>query len=164
MARFVRLLSVLTALVLVLSACGGGDSAETDTGTATGTGTATNTEAAEGTPTPIAEETTNLTGGESANFHEEADVSGEDSLELELDDNYFEPTILTGSAGQELTLELFNEGGNIHNFSITDQEVDQDLREGAQEEVSVQFPESGAVTFFCKYHAELGMRGELKVA
>lgn len=162
MARFVRLLSVLTALVLVLSACGGEDSDETDT--ATGTGSATNTEAAGGTPTPIAEETRNLTGGESANFHEEADVSGEDSLELELDDNYIEPTILTGSAGQELTLELFNEGGNIHNFSLPDQEIDQDLREGAQEEVSVQFPESGAVTFFCKYHAELGMRGELKVA
>jgi len=161
MARFVRLLAVLTALVLVLSACGdGGDSEEE----ATGTGSATNTEAAGGTPTPIAEETRNLTGGEAANFHEEEDVTGDESLELELDDNYFEPTILNGRAGQELTLELFNEGGNIHNFSIADQNVDQDLREAGREEVSVKFPESGAVTFFCKYHAELGMRGELKVA
>ncbi|HEX2052241.1 MAG TPA: cupredoxin domain-containing protein [Actinomycetota bacterium] len=162
MARCMRLLSLFTVLVLGLSACGGDDGGTEDA--ATGTGSATNTEAADGTPTPIAEETRNLTGGESANFHEEADVSNEDSIELELDDNYFEPTVLTGTANQEITLELFNEGGNIHNFSLSAQNVDQDLQEGGTEEVSVRFPESGAVTFFCKYHSELGMRGELRVA
>ncbi|HVL52600.1 MAG TPA: cupredoxin domain-containing protein, partial [Actinomycetota bacterium] len=99
-----------------------------------------------------------------ANFHEEDDVSDLEELELELDDNYFEPTIIIGTAGQELTLNLFNEGGNIHNFSVTGQDISQDLREGGREVVEVTFPESGAVTFFCQYHAELGMRGELRVA
>jgi plastocyanin len=91
-------------------------------------------------------------------------VVDEDSIELELDDNYFEPTIMSGKAGQEITLELFNEGGNIHNFSITEQNISEDLEEGGKEEVKVKFPESGAVKFFCQYHQELGMRGELKVA
>lgn len=163
MARYTRLLSIFAVLVLFLSACGGngddGDDAED-----TGSGSATNTEAAGGTPTPIVEETMALTGGETANFHDEADVSGEDSIELELDDNYFEPTIMTGEAGQEITLELFNEGGNIHNFSVTEQNISEDLEEGGKQEVKVKFPESGALKFFCQYHQELGMRGELKVA
>ncbi|HYN99076.1 MAG TPA: cupredoxin domain-containing protein [Actinomycetota bacterium] len=162
MARYTRLLSIFAVLVLLTAACGGNEG--NDEGNEEASGSATNTEAADGTPTPVVEETMALTGGENANFHEEADVSGDDSVELELDDNYFEPTILKGSAGQEITLELFNEGGNIHNFSLTDQEVDQDLEEGGQEEVEVRFPDSGAVTFFCKYHQELGMRGELRVA
>lgn len=162
MARYSRLLSIFAVLALLMAACGGdGDDADS---TDSGSETASNTEAAGGTPTPIAEETMALTGGESANFHEEADVSGETSIELELDDNYLKPTVLKGKAGQEITLELFNEGGNIHNFSITAQNISQDLEKGGKKEVKVKFPESGAVPFFCKYHSELGMRGELKVA
>ena len=161
MARYTRLLSIFAVLVLFTSACGGdGDDDSEDTSS----GSASSTEAAGGTPTPIVEETMALTNGETANFHEEADVSDEDSIELEQDDNYFEPTVMTGKAGQEITLELFNEGGNIHNFSVTEQNVSEDLEEGGKKEVKVKFPESGALKFFCKYHQELGMRGELKVA
>lgn len=165
MARYTRLLSIFAVLVLFASACGGnGDGGGGEDAEETSSGSASSTEAADGTPTPIVEETQALTGGETANFHDEADVTGEDSIELELDDNYFEPTIMTGQAGQEITLELFNEGGNIHNFSVTEQNVSEDLEEGGKQEVEVKFPESGALKFFCKYHQELGMRGELKVA
>ncbi|MEX0789930.1 MAG: cupredoxin domain-containing protein [Actinomycetota bacterium] len=162
MARYTRLLTVFAVLILFASACGGNGDTDADSDD-TGSGS-TSTDAADATPTPIVEETMALTSGEDANFHDEADVSGEDSVEVELDDNYFEPTILTGEAGQQITLELFNEGGNIHNFSLTDQDLDEVLQEGGRGEVEVTFPESGAVTFFCKYHQELGMRGELKVA
>lgn len=158
MARYARLLSILSVLVVLLAGCGNGgddEGAESETGTST--------EAA-GTPTPIAEETIGLASGEQANSHGEVDASGDDTLEFELDDNYFEPTVIVGTAGQEITLEAFNEGGNIHNFSLTDQQIDQDFREDAEEEIEVTFPDSGAITFFCKYHAELGMRGELRVA
>jgi plastocyanin len=156
MARYARLLSIFSVLVL-LAGCGDGGDGGTESETAT------STEAA-GTPTPIAEETIGLTNGEQANAHGEVDVSGDDTLEFELDDNYFEPTVILGTAGQEITLEAFNEGGNIHNFSLTDQQIDQDFREDSEEEIEVTFPDSGALTFFCKYHAELGMRGELRVA
>lgn len=164
MARYTRLLSIFAVLVLFASACGGNGDDGADGVEETSSGSASSTEAADGTPTPIVEETQALTGGETANFYDQADVTGEDSIELELDDNYFQPTIMTGQAGQEITLELFNEGGNIHNFSLTEQNVSQDLEEGGRQEVKVKFPESGALKFFCKYHQELGMRGELKVA
>src|SRR5688500_12042803 len=101
MARYTRLLSIFAVLVLFASACGGNGDDEADDKS---TGSASNTEAAGGTPTPIVEETQALTSGETANFHEEADVVDEDSIELELDDNYFEPTIMSGKAGQEITL------------------------------------------------------------
>jgi plastocyanin len=165
MARYTRLFSIFAVLVLVLGACGGDDA---DTGPEdaeeTSSEAASGTEAADTTPSPVVEETTPLTGGDIANFHEEEDVTDDDSQELELDDNYFEPTILKGTAGQEITLELFNEGGNIHNFSITEQNISEDLQKGGKKEVKVKFPAEGALRFFCQYHQELGMRGELKVA
>ena len=55
---------------------------------------------------------------------------GRDELDLELDDFYFEPTVLTGSAGETLTLDLENEGDTEHIFSLTDQGIDQDVEAG----------------------------------
>ena len=63
--------------------------------------------------------------GQKANDHGTKDVSGESSVELEQDNFYFEPTILKGSPGQKLTIELSNEGSALHNFSIPDQSIDQ---------------------------------------
>ena len=103
-------------------------------------------------------------GGEKANDHGSMDVSGESELDLELDDFYFEPTVLTGSAGESLTLHLENEGSTEHNFSVTDQGIDQDVEEGEDAEVTVTFPDSGTLVFFCKYHQDMGMRGALEVA
>ena len=59
-------------------------------------------------------------GDQKANDHGSEDVAGESELDLELDDFYFEPTVLTGRAGETLTLDLENEGDTEHNFSLTD--------------------------------------------
>jgi len=111
---------------------------------------------------------TTTIAGQKANDHGTKDVSGEGSAELELDndgnDYYFNPTILKGSAGEKLTLELSNEGSALHNFSITDQGISQDVESGTKAEVSVTFPQSGTLVFFCKYHQTLGMVGALEVA
>lgn len=101
--------------------------------------------------------------GENANDHGSEDVSGQDELSLELDDFYFEPTVLTGEAGQQLTLELENEGDAEHNFSLPDQSIDQDVESGESASVTVTFPASGTLGFFCKYHEGQGMRGALEV-
>jgi plastocyanin len=129
-------LALLIALALVATACGGGDD--------------------EGGTTTV--------GGENANDHGSQDVSGENELDLELDDFYFEPTVLTGSAGASLTLHLENEGSTEHNFSVSDQGIDQDVEDGAKADVTVTFPDSGTLVFFCKYHQDMGMRGALEVA
>jgi plastocyanin len=102
-------------------------------------------------------------GGESANDHGTKDVSGDSELELELDDFYFEPTVLDGTAGQEITLELKNEGTVEHNFSLPDQTIDQDVEAEESAQVTVTFPDSGTLVFFCTYHQNMGMRGALQV-
>lgn len=83
---------------------------------------------------------------------------------MELDDFSFDPTVLSGSAGETLKLHLENEGNNEHNFSLTDQGIDQDVEPGEKAEVSVTFPDSGTLVFFCKYHQNMGMRGALRVS
>jgi plastocyanin len=129
-------LALLITLMLVAASCGGGDE---------GGGTLT-------------------VDGEKANDHGSKDVSGETELDMELDDFYFSPTVVTGSAGATITLHLENEGSTEHNFSLTDQGIDQDVEAGEKAEVSVTVPDSGTLVFFCKYHQDMGMRGAIEVS
>jgi plastocyanin len=107
---------------------------------------------------------TTTIAGQKANDHGTKDVSGETSAELEQDNFYFEPTILKGTPGQKLTIELSNEGSALHNFSIPDQSIDQDVQPDTKGEVAVTFPDSGTLVFFCKYHQSQGMVGALEVS
>lgn len=105
--------------------------------------------------------------GISANVKGAKNVSGSSTAEIEAGTdngiNYFSPTVLTGTPGQTVKIELKNESDSVpHNFSIEDQNVNVDLDPGSTQTVSVTFPESGAVTFFCEYHKASGMLGELK--
>jgi len=138
---------LILALALVGAACGD-NSTETETpGTSGSEG---------GTQTTI--------GSEAANDHGSQDVSGMDETSLEVDDFYFEPTLLTGTAGQQLTIEIKNEGTVEHNFSLDEQSVSQDIEAGEDASVSVTFPDSGMLVFYCKYHRSQGMLGGLAVA
>lgn len=103
-------------------------------------------------------------GGESANDHGSEDVSAETSIAFEMDDFYFEPTVLQGTAGQTLTLEVENEGENAHTFTSDDLGVDQEVGPGEEAEIEVTFPDSGQVVFICRFHSGQGMRGALEVS
>ena len=132
-------LALVLALMLVAASCGGGDDEEGGGGTTT-------------------------VDGQKANDHGSKDVSGENELDLELDDFYFSPTVITGSAGEKVTVHLENEGSTEHNFSVTEQGIDQDVEDGDNATVTVTLPDSGTLLFFCKYHQNMGMRGALKVS
>lgn len=104
-----------------------------------------------------------MIGGKSASNHGEADVAGETSLEFELDDFYFEPTVLEGEAGQTVTLEAFNEGEAQHTFTVDSLQIDQTLDPDARMSIEVTLPESGALLFYCRFHEGRGMLGALSV-
>jgi plastocyanin len=131
------LVLLVAALGLVAAGCGGGGEAEGE----------------EGGTTTIA--------GVAASDHGTADAMGKDELEVELDDNYFEPTVVKGTPGSQVKLELANEGGTEHNFRLSDQGIDQDVEPGEKADVVVTIPQSGEVAFVCKYHEQLGMAGAL---
>ena len=94
--------------------------------------------------------------------HGMTDATGHVSLKLEADDYYFSPTFIRGQPGQKLTLEVANESGTLHNLSMPALGLDNDIPPRGTAEVEVSFPDSGTVRFFCKFHAALGMSGELQ--
>lgn|ERR671923_65593 len=142
---------VSQALALALMSACGGDSGGggSNGGKSSGGGTIT----LEGTP---------------ANNHGTKQVTA-DSVEVELGDYYFEPTILVGKPGAKVKLELVNNGELEHNINADVAQVgaavplDQDIRSGGgKETVEVTFPDSGQLVFFCKYHEGDGMVGALR--
>jgi len=83
--------------------------------------------------------------------------------ELSMQDYYFQPAKVTGKAGDKITLELTNVGSVEHNFTLTDQNVNKDVEPGEEAEVTVTVPKSGTLTFYCEYHRQRGMTGQLTV-
>ncbi len=138
--RRVPLLTAALVLLLAVAACGGyGDD---------------KSEGGEGTTT---------IGGVATEVHGTKDVSGETGkVEVEMYDDFFEPTVLKGTPGQKVTIELVNEGKEAHTFTVTEQSVDQEVQPGDEAEADVTFPESGELTFICKFHESSGMVGALE--
>lgn len=104
---------------------------------------------------------TTTVAGVAALDHGTKDASGMEELDVELDDDYFEPTVITGTPGQKLKLELENEGSNEHNFTLESQSLDNDVDAGEKADVTVTIPQSGQLSFYCRYHKQLGMAGAL---
>ena len=106
-------------------------------------------------------------GNDTANNHGTANVTGLSSVNVEqhnASDYYFSPTILAGSAGQQISVHLENKGSLPHNFTIDAQNVNVTLQPGASQDVQVTLPSTGVVEFYCSFHHALGMAGELSVA
>lgn len=111
------------------------------------------------------EGTTTTIGGVAAESHGRKDVSGETGkVEVEMYDNYFEPTVLKGTPGQKVTIELKNAGKAAHTFTISEQSVDQEVQPGDEAEADVTFPKGGELSFVCKFHQSSGMVGALEAS
>jgi plastocyanin len=139
---------IVAGCLLLLAAAGCGSSSSSSSGETT-------TEASGGGQRAIA--------GVNANDHGTKAVEDNGKTEVELDDFYFEPTVLEGNPGQKVTLELKNEGSTEHTFTIDSENVDQELGPGKEAEVDVTIPKSGVVSFYCKFHKSDGMAGALAV-
>lgn len=101
--------------------------------------------------------------GEGVNFHGIGRVADGETIEMEMDDDYFEPTVLKGPAGGTVTIKLRNDGLHPHNLSVPGQGIDLNCGVRAHGKVEVAFPRSGVLVFTCKYTATSGMRGALAV-
>jgi plastocyanin len=139
MKRFALLLLLLPALA---AACGSGYGSKSSSPSTTTAATTSSS-----TPT--------------MNQHGTKSVVGASSVSVQMNNFYFSPTVIKGSPGQKLTLNLSNQGTVTHNFSLTSAGISQDVPVGKTVSVQVTFPKSGAVTFFCRFHKASGMAGEL---
>jgi plastocyanin len=91
-------------------------------------------------------------------------VVGKKTFTIDAQDYFFSPNVLTGSAGQQLTLTIDNQGAATHTFTIASEHIDVTLAPGTQQTVKVTFPNSGSTEFLCRFHESMGMTGELQVA
>jgi plastocyanin len=143
--RRIRAVVVIAAALSLFAAagCGGYDGGSDD--------------GEEGAATTIA--------GMATESHGTKDVSDESGrVEIELYDNYFEPTVLKGKPGQKVELELKNEGNAAHTFTISKQSVDEEIQPGDETETEVTFPQSGQLEFVCTFHQSSGMVGLLETS
>ena len=78
---------------------------------------------------------------------------------------YFKPDKLQAAAGQELTLSLRNVGAVVHNLSIDEFKVSQDVAAGQNATVTFTPTRRGTFRIYCNVpgHADLGMVGEITV-
>ncbi len=142
--------SVGLGVVLLLAvACTSSSSSSTSTTTTAPPTTQTTTESPSG----------GGGGGETAN------VAGKTTLAMTAQNFSFSPSELEGTAGQTLKITVKNTATVPHNFSIDAQNINVTINPGQSKVITVTFPTSGSVQFYCLFHkVSNNMVGELKVA
>jgi len=105
--------------------------------------------------------------GVQASDHGSKSISGASSVDVELgnsgSDYFFSPTVISGTAGQKVTVQLSNDGNTAHTFTIDSANIDEELQPGTKTSTTVTLPSSGTLVFYCKFHKSLGMLGEFSV-
>ncbi len=90
------------------------------------------------------------------------DESPKEPLEFEVDDFYFEPTVVFGQFQRGLLLEVHNEGAQKHSLTIPNLKINEVIEPGATQTIGISFPASGQRhDFFCRFHEGQGMQGVL---
>src|SRR5918999_4970841 len=90
------------------------------------------------------------------------DVRGMTVVRVDADMYAFTPTYLRGDPGQQLQVVVENTNTDVtHNFTLTAQQVVQDIPPNRAIEVDLTMPPSGGQLFLCTYHATQGMKGQL---
>lgn len=81
------------------------------------------------------------------------------SVELTLEDFFFEPTTIKAPGGSEATIQVFNEGSVNHTFTIDALDVDELLEPGSNTTIVVELGAESRYEFACRFHGRQGMRG-----
>jgi uncharacterized cupredoxin-like copper-binding protein len=116
-----------------------------------------------GSPKEVASIPVTTTVAGVASNHGFEDVRGGKSVNLDLNDDYFEPTAIKGNRRQKVAVVLKNYGKHLHNFTLPAEGIDRDVAPGKTATLIVHIPRSGEIGFYCKYHKRLGMSGALAV-
>jgi len=153
---------VVVVLALPIAACGSdsGSSSKASSGSSSSQSGSAGGYGSSSSASPKASTGGFKVEGTPVSLHGTKTVSGETSVEL--DDNYFKPTVLKGKPGATVKLELENEGAAEHNFTLESQHVNKDVEAGHKAVVNVKIPAKGRLTFYCEYHVKRGMGGALQ--
>ncbi|MFE4130767.1 cupredoxin domain-containing protein [Peribacillus sp. YIM B13482] len=85
------------------------------------------------------------------------------SIEVELNDDFFNPKVITIPNGTGTTLILKNKGSKEHTFTLEKLGIDVELQPGEEKNITVNPKQSGTYELICRYHFEKGMVGKVIV-
>ncbi|MBN6888766.1 plastocyanin [Cytobacillus horneckiae] len=85
------------------------------------------------------------------------------NIEVELNDDYFNPKDITISNGKTTTLILKNIGNKEHTFTVEKLGIDVELQPGKEKTITVKPNKPGTYELLCRYHFNEGMVGKVIV-
>ena len=85
------------------------------------------------------------------------------AIEIELNDDYFNPKVITISNGRTATLILKNKGKKKHTFTVEKLGIDAEVQPGKESTITVQPKETGTYDLICRYHFQEGTVGKVIV-
>ncbi|MGH1284745.1 cupredoxin domain-containing protein [Bacillus toyonensis] len=82
-------------------------------------------------------------------------------IEVELNDDYFNPNIITIPIEEITTLLLKNKGKNEHTFTVKKLGIDVVVASGKEKNITVNPKNTGTYELICRYHLLKGMEGKV---
>ncbi|MEN1936439.1 cupredoxin domain-containing protein [Paenibacillus sp. 102] len=84
-------------------------------------------------------------------------------IEVELNDDYFNPKVITIPIEGTTTLILKNQGKKEHTFTVEKLRIDAEVQPGKEKNITVKPKKPGTYELICRYHFQKGMDGKVIV-
>jgi plastocyanin len=84
-------------------------------------------------------------------------------IEVELNDDYFNPNVITVPVGKTTTLLLKNQGNRDHTFTVKKLGIDTEVPPGKEKTITVKPETPGTYELICRFHYLKGMDGKVIV-
>ncbi|WP_410982704.1 cupredoxin domain-containing protein [Bacillus cereus] len=84
-------------------------------------------------------------------------------IEVELNDDYFNPKVITIPIGRTTTFILKNQGNKEHTFTVEKLGIDAEVQPGKEKTITVKPNKPGTYELICRYHFQKGMDGQVIV-
>ena len=85
------------------------------------------------------------------------------AIEVILNDDYFDPKVITIPNGRTTTLILKNAGTKEHTFTVKELRIDAEVQPGKEKTITVTPEKPGTYELICRYHFNEGMVGKVIV-
>jgi plastocyanin len=85
------------------------------------------------------------------------------AIEVELNDDNFNPKFITIPNGTTTTLILKNKGVKVHTFTVEKLGIDAEVQAGQEKTITVKPNQPGTYELVCRYHFREGMVGSVIV-
>jgi plastocyanin len=90
-------------------------------------------------------------------------IETENEIEVELNDDYFKPDVITIPNETTTKLILKNKGKKEHTFTVEKLNIDAEVQPGKEKTITVNPKKSGTYELICRYHSREGMVGKVIV-